>query len=257
MESINSIIKHLSKESTPLDPSILTEETNDVVSCRINCLHCNDSRYVHPLLPDGKPDYGQVVLCRYCHTPEEIAALLGISSMDATLNNIKPVAGIESAVKTAKKLTSLKTTWKLMLIYGGNGNGKTHILEGIAIELWKKGYYTKVQTFPDFMGRLKDTFDREKSTEENTFEVIFSKVCYTPFLLMDDVGLAGSYTTFAQNQLERLILTRYRENLFTVMSTNRDLSELPPSVLSRFKDPMKATLVHNSAPDYRLHKKEG
>ncbi len=222
----------------------------------IKCQYCNDAGVVHPRLPNGKPDYSETVPCRHCRSPQDIAQILGVSSMGSTLDSLKSVPGIVNAIKYARQLVTLKTEWKLMLLYGINGNGKTHILEGIAIALWDKGYYARIQTYPDFMANLKNTFDRDKKNDENTFEQIFKTTCNIPFLLLDDVGSAGSFTEFSQSQLERLILTRYRENSFTVLTTNRNIKELPLSVYSRFNDPAKARLVHNAAADYRPHNKK-
>jgi len=173
--------------------------------------------------------------------------------MDSTFDTIKPAKGIEEALKYSKQIATLKTTWKLMLIYGINGNGKTLLLEAIAIELWKRGIFSRVQTFPDFMGQLKNTFERSK--DDPTFNETIERVCNMPYLLMDDVGQADSYTDFSKRQLERIMLARYRQELFTVMTTNKDLTELPDMVRSRFSDTEKARLVHNAAEDYRPKKR--
>lgn len=250
MERLGDILK----EPIPQLPITKTEtetEEEPVETCPVKCRYCNDARIVHPCQPDGKVDYSIVIPCHHCQSPESVCRALGISSLDATLDNLRPVLGLELPLKYARQLVTLKTAWQLFLIYGNNGNGKTHILEGIAIELWNKGIYARVRTFPDFMGQLKQTFDRCKDSTDQTFNEIIKSVCTMPFLLMDDVGLADSYTAFSQAQLERIIVARYRSNIFTVMTTNRDLSEMPNSVRSRFSDTVKARLVHNAAKDYR------
>ncbi len=186
-------------------------------------------------------------------TPEQIARMLGISSMNANFDSIKPVRGMEDALKFARQIATLKSTFKLLMIYGVNGNGKTLLLEAIAIELYKNGIFCRVQTFPDFMARLKNSFERSQYDCDPTFNMIMASACTTPYLLMDDVGQADSYTEFSKHQLERIMLARYRPNppLFTVMTTNKDLTDLPPMVYSRFSDAEKARLVLNTAPDYR------
>jgi DNA replication protein DnaC len=161
---------------------------------------------------------------------------------------------MEVAVKYARQLASLQTSWKLLLIHGEWGNGKTHILEAVCLELRRKGIFCRVQTFPDFMGYLKQTFDRERSEMVQTFNGIIQGVSRCQYLLIDDVGAADSFTPFAVSQLERIVLTRYRENLFTVLTTNKKLAALPEFIVSRFSDAEKARIAHNTADDYRLKK---
>ena len=216
-----------------------------------DCPGCNDLRMVHPLKEDGKPDLSRVVPCRRCMDNETIQRHLGISSIKATFDNFILRTGSESAYKSAKLLAELRTTWKLLLIYGSWGNGKTHLIEAIALALWGRGSSASVRNFPSFIERLKSTFDRVKAPGDNTFIDIMGGICSTPYLLLDDVGAAGSFTPFALAQLERIILARYRDNAFTVITTNLDQSEIPPFIISRFSDTEKGRMVLNTSTDYR------
>jgi len=68
-----------------------------------------------------------------------------------------------------------------------------------------------------------------------------------PFLdLLDEYGSEWEW-----GELEDIINYRYRERMFTVMTTNRDLTELPERVVSRFRDPDIGVVVLNSGKDYR------
>ena len=151
-------------------------------------------------------------------------------------------------------IATLETEWKLLLIYGIWGNGKTHLLEAIALAIWGKGYQVQIQTFPDFVARLKGTFDMATEPDDDSFNTIMARLCSAPYLLLDDVGTAGSFTPFSLNQLERIMLARYRDNLFTVITTNLDYEEIPIFVISRFSDREKARMVLNSGEDYRPFK---
>jgi len=209
---------------------------------------------VCPLKEDGKRDYANVVVCRHCITPKELRQLIGVSSLDSTFENFDVVKGAEEALEAAKLIATLVSEWKLLLIYGAWGNGKTHLLEAIALTLWGKGYQVKIQTFPDFVATLKGTFDKTTEPGDTSFNDIMWRLCTMPYLLLDDVGAAGSFTPFSLQQLERIMLTRYRENLFTVITTNLNYDELPEFVISRFSDSEKARIVINDAPDFRPQK---
>jgi len=209
------------------------------------------------LKADGQPDYSRAVECRHCITPEQVREKLGVSSLDSTFDNFKQVHGSEEALVAAKRIASMGTDWKLLLIYGEWGNGKTHLLEAISLELWRLGHTASIQTFPDFVTRLKGTFDRSKNEEDgDSFNDMLNRLCVKEFLLLDDVGTAGSFTEFSLAQLEHIMLARYRENLFTVITTNLDYASLPRFVTSRFSDSEKARIVINDAPDFRPNKKE-
>jgi len=174
--------------------------------------------------------------------------------MDSTFASFIAVPGSKLALQAAKAIASLKTDWKLLLIYGTWGCGKTHLIEAIALELWGKGVPVRVQTFPEFVDSLKATFDRVRYPEDTTFSDILYKMCSMPYLLLDDVGAAGSFTPWSLSQLERIILARYRDSIFTVITTNLSYDDLPPFVVSRFSDIDKGRIVMNEAADFRNSK---
>jgi DNA replication protein DnaC len=161
------------------------------------------------------------------------------------------VKGTEKCLRACKALAAGKTDWKMLLIYGGVGNGKTHLLEALALELYSSGTFCRVFTFDKMMRYLRSCIGDKQgpSTDE-----VLDLWCRGQRLIIDDVGVGGSDTAWSMKMLEEIILARYRDNLFTVLSTNADISELPERVISRFTDPDKARMVNNTAEDYRPKK---
>ncbi len=229
-------------------------QSHPLLSPEPKCKVCNDGKMVHPLKEDGKPDYSSFMPCLHCISSKEICRFLKISSLESTFENFKPAKGSEDALKAAKAIATLETEWKLLFINGTWGNGKTHLLEAIALTLWGKGHSVRVETFPDFMASLKGTFDRSRDSDGPSFNDLINRICNRAYLLLDDVGAAGSFSPFSLEQLERIILARYRADLFTVMTTNLDKEELPPFITSRFSDATKSRMVLNKAEDYRPKK---
>ncbi len=179
---------------------------------------------------------------------EELRRSLWVSSLENTFQNFKPVAGTKPALAAFKSLSGGRTRWKMLLCYGGVGNGKTHLCEAAAITLYKRGVFCRVLTMARIMGALKECLGSERHI---SYEELLSNYCRAERLIIDDVGMGGSGSEWEFGQLEEIIAIRYRERLFTIMTTNRDLTELPERVVSRFQDPDVGRVVLNDGADYR------
>jgi len=179
---------------------------------------------------------------------EQLRKSLKLSSLDNTFDNFKPVKGTEKALKAFKDLVSFETEWKMLLCYGGVGNGKTHLCEATSIELYKKGMFCRVMTMPKMMHTLKQTMDDDSTISFDELLTMWSEADY---LIMDDVGMGGSGTAWEYGQLEVIVVTRYRDRLFTILTTNRDITELPERITSRFRDPAVGRIVLNEGADFR------
>jgi len=178
---------------------------------------------------------------------EKLRLALGVASLDNTFENLKPWLGTEKAVATFKALASGKTSWKMLLEFGGVGNGKSHHCEATSIALYKRGLYCRVQTMDRLAGYLHDCL--KKDSPRSVEDVIYS-FSHSERLILDDV--AGS--EWEMQQLDKIIRYRYRENLFTVLTSNLDSTELPERIVSRFSDPEKGRLILNKGEDYRTRK---
>lgn len=187
---------------------------------------------------------------------EQLRKSLNISSLDNTFENFQAVPGSENALRATKELSTGLTEWKMLMIYGGIGNGKTHLCESLSIELYKKGIFCRIMNMSRMMRALKNTFSPYSI---DRFEEIMNYYCKAERLIVDDIGVSGSDKEFKTDiaYLEQVVLERYRENLFTVLTTNinlPDMEKLFPRIVSRFRDKSKARLILNKAPDYRLRK---
>lgn len=180
---------------------------------------------------------------------EELRKSMGVSSMDNTFEALKPWPGTEEALAAFKALASGETNWKMLLVYGGVGNGKTHFCEATAIALYKRGLFCRVMTMDRMMRMLKESIGSDRQISFDELVGNYS----SGSLILDDV--AGTEWEF--EQLEKIIRVRYRENLFTILTTNLDLKELPERIVSRFRDPEKGRVILNQGEDYRPEKGRG
>lgn len=194
---------------------------------------------------------------------EQLRISLGLSSWNHTFENFKQVKGTEIAFNLFRDLASDKTNWKMLLYCGHVGSGKTHLCEATVIELNSEGKFCRVKTMAGIMGILKQAIRGELITSgglKTSYDELLARYCYTPYLIIDDAGMGGSGSEWEWGQLEEIINYRYQENiagnkLLTIITTNKDLTELPPRIVSRFQDKEVGRIAINEAPDYRKIKR--
>lgn len=188
---------------------------------------------------------------------EDLRRSLGVASLENTFENFKPVPGTEKALAAFKALAEGMIDKPMLLCYGGVGNGKTHLCEATAITLYKRGLFCRVITMARIMGALKECIgpDRYISLEE-----LKHNYCYIDRLILDDVGMGGSGSEWEFGQLEEIVVVRYREGLFTIMTTNLDIKPnkinpkelfIPERIVSRFRDPDVGRVILNEGNDFR------
>lgn len=188
---------------------------------------------------------------------ERLRRSLGISSLENTFANFKPVKGTEKALAAFKTLAQGKPRRKMLLCYGGVGNGKTHLCEATVIALYKSGIFCRVLTMARIMRALKESMGREAMA---TYDELLEGYCYAQHLIIDDVGMGGSGSEWEFGQLEEIIVARYRERLFTILVSNLDIKPepnypkipfIPERIVSRFRDPDMGMVILNQGADYR------
>jgi len=165
--------------------------------------------------------------------------------MTNTFDNFKPANGAEKAFNLFKEL-STGPGWFMLLCYGGIGSGKTHLCEALAAKLGCRvvRWMELIRLFKKSMhGDIKDAYD-----------ALFENIQKADNLILDDVGMGGTGSNWEWGELEEIIDYRYRKGLLTVITTNLDLKQLPPRIVSRFSDGETSRKVLNSAEDYRPKK---
>lgn len=138
----------------------------------------------------------------------------------------------------------------LLLCYGGVGNGKTFLCEALVIELGRTGVSARVITWGEFIREMKRKMFRALPGEV-PYDVVFQNVRTAPYIIIDDIGMGTQGTEWEYGELEDIVSYRYKERLFTVMTTNKNLDQLPERIISRFSDPSVGRVVLNKGSDYR------
>lgn len=224
-----------------------------------NCAVCRGNGYVHPLLPNGKPNYAEVINCqaegclesqkRAYESTEPFMKEKGVSKFNS-FDTWKPVLGAESVLEAFKDIALNPDVPPLLLVYGTTGNGKTHLCEATVIELLKRGVDCRLWTVADLVAKLKS------SIPENTTELLMVKLKTMPALILDDWG-QNYGSPWEEQKMEEIVVARERADLITIITSNLEPDKLPERITSRFRDKTSARLIHNSALDYRPKKKGG
>lgn len=167
-----------------------------------------------------------------------------------TLDALNNVSGLEPVVAVVRSV--MAGDRPMGLIYGGVGNGKTHLLEGASIELYQRGIFARRIEYASYLGGLKNIIGHAKQGEPGwDYQGTINRVNAANYLLMDDIGAGGSDSEWGDKILEEMICYRHGHRLMMLMTTNRDISTLPERVLSRLQDKSLCYLVNNTAKDYR------
>jgi DNA replication protein DnaC len=172
---------------------------------------------------------------------------MNITSFENTFENFKALAGTESAVKAMKKFTETQQP-PLILLFGGVGSGKTFLLEAVAIAWRKQGIFSRVIKYEKLLSALRRSMEPRAIPD---YETILNNFCQAGRLLLDDYGMGTKDTEWAKSILEAIIDHRYHESLPTVVATNKDITEIPARVYSRFSEKGRGLVVLNRGKDYR------
>lgn len=170
----------------------------------------------------------------------------GVSNLNHTFENFKVLPGTEKAHKAFKEVAE-GAGKPFLLCYGGVGNGKTHLLEALALRLRERGIASRIWVVADFLAYLRRLM-RDSSKED--IDVVIERYQSGGALLFDDFGMEYG-TSWEMSVMERIINGRYRSRDTTVINTNKDLDELPERIVSRFFDPEIGVVVLNQGKDYR------
>jgi len=182
--------------------------------------------------------------------------VLGISSLDHTFDNFKVDSNTKKAAETMRAFAEGTINKQFILLYGTVGCGKTHLIEALIIGWAKRNIRSRYMTFSDITRRLKAALRSGGDFYEDQFNAYRD----TKRLIVDDFGSGTTESRFEISDLEDIIDFRYRRrycpdcDLVTVLATNKDISELPDRVVSRFYDPEFGTVLYMGDKDYRRRK---
>jgi DNA replication protein DnaC len=244
VEHISEILKrqtqtNSSRENTDTWSGAETEEASSETICPI----CRGTRFIHPLLSSGKPDFSKVIPCRCTEqesSQKRLSRLQKYSNLGPltrlTFDNLLPQGRSEEPVNqeqfrrandAARAFASEAKGW--LVLAGPSGCGKTHLAAAIANHRIKNNQPAFYITTPDLLDHLRSTFS---PNSEMPYDEFFEQVRNTPLLILDDLG-AQSSTPWAKEKLDQLLNHRFNNQLPTVIVSIVPVDELDERIRTR------------------------
>jgi len=161
------------------------------------------------------------------------------------------IPGSEKAYAAFKALADGTTDKPFLFCIGGVGNGKTHLIMATVNCLKERRIEAWYWTAGAFFNYLKSGINPPPGFSD--LDTLMYRMCHCPVLVLDDLGVEYG-TKWEYAQLDQIIDARYRDELITIVSTNKGIEELIPimeRVISRFTDTELSQMVLNKAGDYR------
>lgn len=250
--------KQAADRASLLSSAVDVKELEEDEPVKPTCPQCRGAKYVHPR-QNGKINWTTTVPCRVCcdHYYESRNCNFDESGIPeakrcCTFDSFEPVAGAIEALKLARLLGTGKADFKLLLIYGRRGSGKTHLACAAGLAAIERNLRVRFRHAGSLMGELRQAMNASRDKGSSADDIIDDlKRC--DFLILDDLGTEQG-TAWDQNCLGVLINHRYAEEKETMVTTHQDQKEVNDYIFSRFTDARISRRVLNSAADYRPRK---
>lgn len=218
------------------------------------CPICGGVGYYRADVPLGHPLWGKAIICPCRRTElerrraEALRARSGLTdvqlsswtfeSFDPALS--RPMNGQDQEA-LQQAVRDVKTTCQAyagnprgwLVLVGNVGSGKTHLAYAIAAEALRREVPVYVDTVPDMLGALRETFGN------GGFEERFRWLREVRLLVLDDLGTEQA-TPWATEKLYQLVNARYMARLPMVVTSNVPLAKaggrIEPRILSRLQE---------------------
>jgi DNA replication protein DnaC len=220
------------------------------------CSICEDGHFVHPRRVDGTVDYSSIVDCpciqeeralkrrhaliAWCELPKKTEKL--------TFDNFRVSPKLKEAYDAARDMAMGDATHTFLTLMGPSDRGKTHLLVAICRHWLAQGRIARYAFVPILLDELRSGF---REGGDGSYEERWQRFLNVPLLALDDLGTENP-TPWVQERLDTLIDYRLVNGLFTVITTNLLLEEMPPRISSRLN--RDGLIINVVAPAYSTNR---
>jgi DNA replication protein DnaC len=214
---------------------------------KLVCPVCRGTKFIHPLLSSGDPDYSRLVSCSCARNEidgkrmqrlQTISNLGGLSKL--TFNSLIPGGRssdpvsqklFQLAVDEAQKFAVSPHGW--LVIAGPVGSGKTHLACAVANYRISLGYPAFYITTADLLDHLRAAFSPGSEIE---YDELFEQIKDSPLLVLDNLGYSAT-TAWSKGKLDQLLEHRFNCKLPTLVTTSMSVEEFENDYAGHINDP--------------------
>jgi DNA replication protein DnaC len=211
------------------------------------CRRCHGTKFIHPLMPSGEPDYGHLIPC-VCARQESankrasrLQALSNLGSLSKlTFDNLLP-AGRDSspvsqklfqlALDEIRKFAENPQGW--IVLVGPVGSGKTHLSCAVANYRIDHGYPAFYITVAELLDHLRSAFNPNSEIE---YDELFEQIKDSQLLILDNLNYSGT-TAWSKGKLDHLLEHRFNSRLPTLITTSVAVEEFDNDYAGHINDP--------------------
>jgi DNA replication protein DnaC len=216
------------------------------------CSICEDANFVHPRRPDNTVDYSRIVDCRCVQEERALKRSQAIiawcelprKTEKFTFEKFKLSAKLKEAYDAALEMAMGDTKCTFLTLMGPSDRGKTHLLVAVCRRWLARKKIARYAFVPILLDELRSGF---REGGDGSYEERWQRFLNVSLLALDDLGTENP-TPWVQERLDTLIDYRLVNGLFTVITTNLLLEELPPRIASRLDRDGK--IINITAPAY-------
>lgn len=140
----------------------------------------------------------------------------------------------------------------ILAVFGRYGTGKTHFAAAIVNGFVGLGVAARYAYVPDLLDELRASY-RNKDEDEGYYELL-DKLKRVTVLALDDLGVEKA-SDWADEQLDKIVDYRYREEKPTIITTNMNIKDLSPRIADRLREPLASECVILTSSSYRTNVK--
>lgn len=218
-----------------------------MVENEASCPICKGARFVHPLLPDGSPDYSRLIPCKCTGKDIEkkrAGRLQAVSNLgnltNLTFDNLVPEGRSKDAasqklfaraLEEVKKYAAEPHGW--LVLVGPVGSGKTHLACAVANFRIAQGQPVFYITVADLLDHLKSAFSPNSDVG---YDELFEQIKESKLLILDNLNYVGT-TLWSKSKLDQLLEYRFNSRLPTLITTSMPVEEFDNDYAGHINDP--------------------
>lgn len=169
--------------------------------------------------------------------------------MEVSLDQVIMRGDTTKMVEIAREF--VKNPYGVLTFWGGEGNGKTLVLQAVVNEMrWKYGHIGVYITFADLMDYIREGFNQEADVPARQR---YDQIVAAPVLAIDEVDKVN-ITSWGNEFRTRFFDDRYRRGCYgecyTLFAMNWDPREMPEYIYGRLADG-RNLIFHNRDDSFR------